>query len=170
MPRLRFDAASVQRYQQLFGPEHGPVMVALSADLRILFIECEQWERLFGSPAAVEILNQAAPSVAWLLQETLYDQILLDLAKLVDPVRSTGKANMTLRLLPGVVPEAARAGVDSAVTEACTAAEFAKENRHKRLAHSDLAQRLGNHERLSRGSLDQVRDAVFACAAAYAAA
>lgn len=97
---------------------------------------------LFGTnEQRVDLLNAAAPSFFHLLQDIMWEDVVLHIARLTDKVRSFGRqtlANMSLRTLPDLVNITARAEVEERVRAAVDATEFARDWRNRHIAHRDL--------------------------------
>jgi hypothetical protein len=78
------------------------------------------------------------------VQDTLWEDVLLHLARLTDPPKSMGKANLSVRHLAALLvnsPIATEA--ESLAAAALDACEFARDWRNRRLAHRDLDLALG---------------------------
>lgn len=129
----------------MMGEPIGTAYSALWQEVAWIHKKWGQYVELFGtSPERIDLLNQAAPSVFRTVQDTLWEDVLLHLARLTDPPKSMDKANLSVRHLASLV---ANSPIDSrveALTHAALAAsEFARDWRNRRLAHRDLALALG---------------------------
>jgi hypothetical protein len=75
------------------------------------------------SPERIAFLNKVASHFIGVLQETLYDDVLLHLTRLTDPPSSGKYDHLSLQALPERVPEAALAselkGLIQAAEKAC---------------------------------------------------
>ncbi len=112
---------------------------ALQNDVLWLHSKWKLYCQLFGDPATVGILNEAAGFFAYAVQETLWHDVVLHLARLIDPKESFGNENLSLARLVALLDdsslEAKVAGLLETVKDKCS---FVKPWRHKRLAHRDL--------------------------------
>jgi hypothetical protein len=161
--------------------EHGPeevkqrYMTAMGKDLGQLFYllwnECAwihwKWSEnviLFGSkPERVDLLNQTAPAFFKLVQDVMWDDVLLHLCRLTDRAKSCGKDTLTLQRLPSLVSPAMRNDVHSRLQEAIRKSEFARDWRNRHIAHRDLSHALNKHaEPLAPASRRTVKDAIDA--------
>jgi hypothetical protein len=128
---------------------------------------------LFGeSEGRIAFLNQVAPAFFRHLQDSLWEDVLLHIARLTDRPSTAGSANLSVQRLPGSVDDPhVRALVLAAVNAAVKASEFARDWRNRHIAHRDLALSLGGgaeplqmasrlHVRESLDSLREVLDAV----------
>jgi AbiU2 len=121
------------------GDQLGKAYNALYNELAWLFIKWRQYEELFGKkPERIDLLNEAAPLFFRLLQDTLWEDILLHVARLTDAVASRGKENLTVRQLPLLVEPALQAETEALVKAAVEKAEFAADWRKRHIAHRDL--------------------------------
>jgi len=155
------------------GQEVGSVYSALWQQVAWIHKKWEQYVTLFGTnEKRIDLLNAAAPSMFRTVQDTLFEDVLLHLARLTDPPSSVGRANLSARRLASVLasspigPE-----VDSLAKAALGSCEFARDWRNRRLAHTDLdlaldqaAQPLKEASRASvngaLGALEQLLNAV----------
>lgn len=125
----------------VMGPELGEIHHALINDLSWLLLKWDQYCALFGTkPERVDLLNKAAPLFFAVVEDTLWDGILLHLRRLTDPASSCGKANLSIERLRSLVPDSGfRAEVAALVSAAVASSEFARDWRNRRIAHSDLS-------------------------------
>lgn len=128
------------------GSEIGLVYSALWQEVARINQKWAQYVALFGtSPERIELLNRAAPSMIRTVQDTLWGDVLLHLARLNDSPKSTGKANLSVQhladLLKGSPVHTTAESLSVAARKAC---EFARDWRNRRLAHSDLDLALGD--------------------------
>jgi hypothetical protein len=121
---------------------------------------------LFGSkPARVELLNKAAPVFFRLIQDSLWDDILLHIARLTDPPISFGaKANLTICYLSDLVATSeTKAAVQALIGIAKDKSLFCRDWRNRRIAHRDLALALDSPATpLQPASRQYVREALSA--------
>lgn len=126
---------------ETLGPKLGPVFHALSDDLAWLQVKWAEYRELFGtSPERIDLLNSAAALFFRILQDTLWEDALLHLARLTDPADMGGKHNLTIRALPELCEDPTlRSKVSQLVDEALTATAFARDWRNRHIGHRDLA-------------------------------
>lgn len=122
------------------GPELDRLFHALSVELIWIHLKWEQFRILFAEdPANVDLVNEAAPLFFRIVQDSLGEDTLLAIARLVGPVVSSGKRNLVIdRILPLLPDQSLRAEVSGLVAEAKRAGSFAIDWRNRRLAHRDL--------------------------------
>jgi hypothetical protein len=119
---------------------------------------------LFGTkPERIDLLNQAAPAFFKLIQNVMWEDILLHICRLTDPSKSCGKYTLTLQRLPDLVSTAMQSDVHLLLQEAIRKCEFARDWRNRRIAHRNLDHALNEHAvPLVQASRKGVRDALKA--------
>lgn len=122
------------------GAELGGVFYALYNEIVWLHAIWKEYRVLYGtSEEQLQVANRAASFFFKIVQDELWDAVLLRIARLTDPIKSAGIANLTLRALPPLVSDQELSLEVTALVHVCIAkAEFAREHRNKRIAHSDL--------------------------------
>jgi AbiU2 len=76
----------------------GGVYDALWQEVAWIHSKWAEYVTLFGaSPARIELMNQSAPSFFRTVQDSLWEGVLLHIARLTDPPKSKGKSNLSLR-------------------------------------------------------------------------
>jgi hypothetical protein len=127
-----------------------------------LHLKWNQYVALFGSkPSRVGILNAAAPTFFRIIQDTLWEDVLLHISRLTDPPRSIGKDNLTLHRLPALVDQELSSDIENLVKKAQTACAFARDWRNRHIAHRDLDLALGqNATALAKASRANVHAAL----------
>ncbi len=147
------------------GPKLGPVYHALWEDFAWLRVKWAEYRQLFGtSPERIDLLNSAAGFFFRILQDTLWEDTLLHLARLTDSPDVGGKRNLTIRALPELCDDPfLRTTVSRFVDEALNAAAFARDWRNRHIGHCDLALALDtNSKPLSPASRAAVSSALTA--------
>lgn len=122
------------------GPELGSIYDALWQQLAWLHRNWSEYVVLFGTKESrVVLMNEAAPSFTRIVQDSLWEKVLLDIARLTDPPRSAGRSNLTVQALPALVNHpATKATVEARIDEALAATDFCRDWRNRHIAHRDL--------------------------------
>ena len=129
----------VSGYAEKMGQQLGSVFRALSTDLSWVHWRWKQYRILFGEkPARIDLLNHAAPFFFRIVQDVLFEDALLGISRLIGPVGSSGKANLTIRRLPPLCKTKIRGEVERLVSKAVSSAAFAVDWRNRYIAHRDL--------------------------------
>jgi hypothetical protein len=145
------------------GEAIGSVYTALWQEVAWIHKKWAQYVALFGtSPERIALLNKAAPSMFRTVQDTLWEAVVLHIARLTDPPRSAGKENLSVFNLANLLKEnSIKTEVESLANAVKDSCEFARDWRNRRLAHKDLALALGDAAQpLALASRDDVNSAL----------
>src|SRR5947207_2392821 len=94
-------------------------------------------------PQRIMLLNQAAPRFFGDLQDMMWRDVLLHLARLTDAPKSAGKRNLTIQALPDLITdESLTAELSVLVADAVQHSDFVEPWRNRRLAHNDVLLKL----------------------------
>jgi hypothetical protein len=149
------------------GHELGSHFAVLWQEVASLHMKWEEYVALFGTtPERVETLNRTAPKYFRMLQDVLFEDMLLHVARLTDAHCVAGKENLTIRRLPDLVQdEVAKKAVAEAVESAVKTSAFARDWRNRRIAHHDLDLAISEPAKpLADASRRQVNEALAAIA------
>lgn len=133
-------ADEVKRHHiEVMGDDLGSLYHALWNELAWLYSKWGEYVELFGTkPSRIDLVNKAAGHFFRIVQDSLWEDALLHIARLTDPPKSVGKENLTIRQLPQlIVKEPLKKNVSALVDVAVEKAEFCRDwrNRHIDLAH-----------------------------------
>jgi len=120
-----------------FGPQLGPLFHALYGEVVWLHAKWQEFCHLFAhSEDRVELLNDAAPHFFRIIQDMLWQDVALSIARLTDPP----KQNLTLLALPKEIEDPSLADeIRALVKKAEASSVFARTWRNKHFAHRDLS-------------------------------
>ena len=123
------------------GSELGSLFYELRNECLLLHWKWEEYVALFGTNSRrVNLINKAAGAFFWVVQNTLWKDVLLSIARLTDPVNSgNGKDNLTLQTLLSLAAPADQGEVKKHLTDCLVKTEFARDWRNRHIAHTDLA-------------------------------
>lgn len=129
-----------ERFVVLMGDELGTIYYKLYNQVIFLHHQWITYLELFATEKVrLEILNKSAPYLFYMIQNGLFENIVMSIARITDPP-ATGKfQNLTLSLLPKyIVDENLKKEVELQIEwYVNTAAEFARDLRNKKFAHND---------------------------------
>jgi hypothetical protein len=127
---------------RVLGDALGPIFHALYEEVVWLHAKWLEYRKLYAhSPERIKLLNNQAQFFFRILQDVLWNDVLLHIARVTDRPVSWQSSNATLQALgPRIADEALRSTVTSLVQRAIEASSFAKQWRDKRLAHLDFAE------------------------------
>lgn len=125
---------------RLMGDELGTIYAALWQEAASVHGKWSDFVTLFGTKESrVDLLNAAAPAFCTLIQDSIWENVLLHLARLTDPPATGKKQNLTIQRLPMLIDRVnSRGTVDSKVQAALASCAFARDWRNRHIAHSDL--------------------------------
>lgn len=126
------------------GPDLGELYHALSSELQWMVIRWLQFRQLYvEKESRLELINAAAPFFFWVVQQTLWEDAILGIARLADK-RPKGKDVLALRRVVPLLPAGElRNEVDSLVQEIDAGMKDILQWRHRHVAHRDLDLALG---------------------------
>jgi hypothetical protein len=125
-------------YERVMGSELGAIYNALWPQLAWLHSKWAEYVELFGTKESrVCLMNEAAPRFFRIVQDSLWDDVLVHVARLTDPPKSAGRANLTIQRLPLLVEVTNKAEVEAKIAAALTRCAFARDWRNRRIAHRD---------------------------------
>jgi hypothetical protein len=129
-----------QQYVEVMVEKLGSLYHALWNELAWLYAKWGEYVEIFVTkPSRVELVNQAAGHFFRIVQDSLWEDSLLHIARLIDSPKSLGKDNLTIRLLLNHIDDA---GLKKRVTElidvAINKADFCRDWRNRHIAHKDL--------------------------------
>ena len=135
------DGREVKReYQDKLGEEFGAIYYALWNEWEKCKERLLEFGELFGDAKKVALLDAISNGefIGW-VQCILWDDLLMSICRMTDPPK-TGGDNLTVRRLPALCKDfpQLRSEVERLSEEATEAAEFARQWRNKRIAHTDL--------------------------------
>lgn len=151
-----------QQYVGAMGAELGRLFHKLTNECSWLHWKWGEYLILFGSkPERVDLLNAAAGAFFRIVQDCLWEDTLLHIARLTDPPKSAGKKNLTLQRLPTLVVPEVRGKVETLLQDCLAKSEFARDWRKRHIAHRDLQLALSENVRpLAHASRQTVHESI----------
>lgn len=127
------------------GPELGPLFTQLCQEIYWLQSIWNEFQELFAkSGKRVDILNESGSFFFYIVQTTMWNDILLRIRRVTDPKKSAGKDNLTVMRLADLCPDdSLKAKIADLANKADQASQFAKVWRNRKIAHADLELSLG---------------------------
>jgi hypothetical protein len=135
-----------KEYLLAFGPALGRLYHTLRNEVVWLHAKWLEYRKLYAkSEKRIDLLNGTAGSFFRIVQDVLWEDILLHIARLTDPPQQRNFENLSLLRLPDAIEDHALADeLRELVMVAKAKAKFARQWRNRRLAHRDLALALGS--------------------------
>lgn len=140
MPTHTTAEESKKKSIEAMGEPLGKQFHALWQEVAWLYTKWNEYVELFGTkPSRIELLNRAAPLFFRVVQDSLWEETILHIARLTDPPRTMGKENLTILQLPFLVESVGlRKTLEEKIELAKAATEFCRDWRNRRIAHKDL--------------------------------
>lgn len=125
---------------QSMGKDLGDVFDALWREAAWIHVKWRDCKELFSTkPTRVDLMNEAAPLFFRMVEDSLFENILIHITRLTDPPESCGKANLTIKRLPPLISDPKLAAhVEGLIDVATTQAAFCRDWRNRKIAHADL--------------------------------
>ncbi|MGA3207421.1 MAG: hypothetical protein ABSE05_06315 [Syntrophales bacterium] len=151
-----------QEHIEKLGDNLGSLFHELSNEVAWLYTKWEEYAELFGkTPARIDLLNQSAPMFFRIVQDSLWENVLLHVARLTDPPKSSGKSNLSIQCLFGLVNKEIQETISQQITDAKEKTNFCRDWRNRHIAHRDLKLAMGEQvEPLKPASRARVRQAL----------
>jgi hypothetical protein len=129
----------LEQHKKVLGDEFGNLYTSLYNEMSRLYVKWEQFETLYASkPSRISILNQTAPLFFRTVQDLLWEDILLHIARMVDKTNFGKRENLSIRWIPEYVQDKIKkAEITGKVDEAVSLTSFAVDWRNRRIAHRD---------------------------------
>lgn len=153
-----------QQYLEVMGLELGRLYHRLGSECGWLHRKWGNYEILFGTkPERIGLLNSAAPAFFNMIQDVMWEDIIIHICRMMDPPNVGKKYNLTLLALPKMVDAEAMSEVENLLALAKSKCEFAIDWRNRHIAHRDLDLVLEKSARpLAEASRRSVKDALEA--------
>lgn len=106
-----------------------------------MFIHCKwrEFETLFGAAIEpIETMNKLAPLFFYIIPNNLFDDVILSICRITDPIKSTGKYNLTFRLIPNYVDDEIRSTITEQVENIIMDSSFCRDRRNRLISLLDM--------------------------------
>lgn len=145
MAEIQSAEETKQKYISVMGNDLGSVFYALYNELVWQHVKWKEYQELFGTkPSRIDLINEAAPLFFHIVQDALWEDTLLHIARITDPPKSCGKSNLTIQSLPGLVAKELEQRINELIDDAKSKSAFCRDWRNRKLAHKDLDLVLGD--------------------------
>ena len=144
-------------YVSKMGVGLGTPYFALWKEIANLYGTWSEYVALYGADETrIKDMNTVAPYYFGLIQNVLWENVILHIARITDSCTTSGRANLTIQQLPGLIDNMElRTEVDEVIKEAKAKSLFCRDWRNRHIAHTDLtlatiedAEPLGSASRL----------------------
>ena len=127
-------------YIKCMGEPLGKLFHALWQEVAWLHSKWSEYVELFGTkPSRIDLLNESAPLFFKIVQDLLWEDTILHIARLTDCPKSVGKDNLTIRAIPDLMDDRDKArAISTLIQIAVQASDFCRDWRNRHIAHRDL--------------------------------
>ncbi len=148
-----------QEHVEALGEELGRVYHELWQELARLYGKWNEFVELYGTkPSRVELLNKSAPNFFKIVQDGMWENILIHIARLTDKPKTLGKQNLTALNLSELVSSELKEQLIPIIEELKVNTNFCRDWRNRKYAHKDLDLALKtNAKPLKKASRDKVK-------------
>lgn len=121
------------------GTDFGSLFHSLYNEITWLTFKWIEFKELFGSKESrFELMNKAAPFFFYTVQKTLWENLLLGVARITDPPESFKKKNTTLQAIgQHLLDPTFRADFEKDLMEILDECKFCRDWRNRWIAHMD---------------------------------
>lgn len=129
-----------KEYIAIMGEPLGKLFNALWQEVAWLYTKWDEYVALYGTkPSRIDLMNKSAPIFFRIVQDSLWEVTLLHIARLIDPPKSAGKENLSIKRLPLLVSDQYLIKtLEGKIHIAIQKSEFCRDWRNRRIAHRDL--------------------------------
>jgi len=156
-------AEAKEQYIKAMGDKLGAQYAELWQEIAQLNITWSEFIELFGTKKRrIDLMNRSAGHFFRMVQDSLWEGLMMHIARLTDRSVVLGRTNLTLLNLPELIPDAAlNSKIEALCLEAKDKTKFAREWRNRHIAHRDLGLALGTTATpLPAVEIKQVNDAL----------
>ena len=141
MSRTKTAEEAKREYFGAMGEPLGKQFHALWQEVEWLHIKWDEYVELFGTkPSRIELLKRAAPRFFGVVQDLLWEETILHIARLTDPPKQGKYENLTIKALPALMDDGGlKKSVQYLVGVAEDKATLCRDWRNRRIAHRDLS-------------------------------
>lgn len=129
-----------QHHIEVMGEELGTLYHALWNELAWLYSKWGAYVELFGTkPSRIELANKVAGHFFRIVQDSLWKDCLLHIARLTDPPKSGRKENLTIKSLPDLITDKKiKKHLSERIEVVDEKTDFCRDWRNRHIAHKDL--------------------------------
>lgn len=163
---MKKSSEHLRNCQSQLGTEFGAAYHGIFNDWVWALMRLNEFRELFSRAEDVALLNAlTGGSFIWDIQGIFWDDLLLRVCRLTDPVKSGGKSNLSIARLP-LYCEGKDPALGDEVTCLARAAEqkarFARDWRNRRISHADWERAVARGKPLAAASPKKIENALDA--------
>jgi len=121
------------------GSELGIIFHELKQELMRIYLVWNEYVVIYGErESRIDLLNKSAPLFFKLVQDALWHQTLLHIARITDNPKMGKNNNLSIRLLSNYLESSLKEKNELAIDVSLKDTEFCRNWRNKKIAHKDL--------------------------------
>lgn len=145
------------------GPELGFIQFELFQQCAWLHVKWGDYVVLFGTDEErIAVLNKAAHGYFYMLQEVLFEDLIIHICRMSDPVKVSGRETLSVRRLLQAADPSVRDRVKALLDVLDEKTKFAKDWRNRHIGHHDYNLARGSARPLDVASRKGIREAIEA--------
>ncbi len=131
---------SKQDQMDKMGDELGKLYHHIWQEFAGLYSKWNEYLDLFGTkPSRIDLLNQASSRFFRIVQDSLWENTILQISRLTDPSTTFKKGNLSIQRIPEFIEnDELKKEIEHLVQDALEKAAFCKDWRNRKIAHNDL--------------------------------
>jgi len=140
MSAYKYQSDIREKYLDKLGENLGPVYLSLLEETITLNAKWAEFKKLYGdSQERLDLLNRSASFFFRLIEDILFEDIVLHIAKLTDKEETLGKKNLTIKRLSALISDNELALEINGLIQICISnSDFTRDRRNRHSAHLDL--------------------------------
>ena len=105
-----------------------------------------EFKELFGiKESRIELMNKTAPFFFYMIQNVLWENLLLGIARITDPKATSGKKNITINALSDYITDIEfKTTLDNLINEIMSESDFCRDWRNRHISHNDYKLSIDN--------------------------
>jgi hypothetical protein len=110
------------------GEDLGSLYHELWNEVVRLHTKWDEYVELFGTkPSRLELLNSSAPLFFRIVQDSLWENIIIHITRITDPPKSCGKANLSITCLADLVDDKIKTIISEQIKSAVKKSELCRD-------------------------------------------
>ena len=121
------------------GDEFGSLFYHLYNETVWLTIKWLEYNELYGTkPSRIDLMNQVAPQIFFIIEKTLWNDILLGISRITDPPETYKKRNITFQAITKHIEDAElKNSIEIDIKGIIEKTQFCRDWRNRSIAHFD---------------------------------
>lgn len=127
-----------EEHIRVLGEELGLIYNRLYNEILLIHHKWSEFETLYGrDDETIELMTDIAPFFFWVVQYNLFNDVILSITRITDPIKSVGKNNLTIRLLPTLIDDEIKDKITLLIDSIVQESSFCRDRRNRIISHLD---------------------------------